>query len=202
MNALQKFKQRIASRDVVTSGRIRAELKTLTALQRLSEMRQGASAAWQASVGLKDEELKAAATRARELDQDAVAFEKLHAKEIAKIHELSAKLGPIQHAEQLRMIDDLRQQFITEDAAVWAEVCRVYDAALIERAARAAAVDALSMASGIQSHLAVGFPARIGHPNSVNVASLQATTQTREIYQLVEKRTAELLAELRAEMHG
>jgi hypothetical protein len=203
MSALAKFNQRIASRDVRTSTRIRAELEQIKQPQQASEMWAALSQRRAELAHVIGEERGAADRELAALEADVRAFEVKHEKAFARHAGLSAELTIAVRTEAHRLIDDLYQQFITDDAKAWATCCKVYEAMLIERAARATAFDELARMTGApERHLAVGFPSAINHPDSVNEPSLARNRERREIYQAVGQRAAELRAELLADLHA
>jgi hypothetical protein len=213
MNALAKFKARIASRDVRTSERIRVEMEQATrqlqplndAYIELNRLVAAFPTPNRAEPQLLNGKLLEAPPAPAEapvvvIHRARIAMlEKQLAPAKAKQTELSHELGAVSKTERQQLIADLVLQHVNEDAAVWGANCRAYEAAMIERAARATAIDKLIAADGGQPYLAVGFPVVVQHPDSVNVPTLPAANRApREIYQLVAARALELFAEFKA----
>ena len=172
MNALAKLESRIQRNPRRLSTPIRTQLEQMTQQSTLSEMFVEISAAKRALAGLRGEERAAAESEVAELEAKAAAFEHKHAKAIAKSLELAHELTRVTKIEHQEHVRKAYEAYLDEGAARWAKACADYEAALLERAAVATVIDALSRQhdAGVPL-LSVGFPSSLTHPDSDNAVA-------------------------------
>jgi hypothetical protein len=209
MNALQALNRRISARNIRTSAAIRAERASIKEPQLLDAMYVELSRllAKHPPPARPEPEVKFGklvehpqlpeAPEVATYRATIAAFETENAAALARARDLDLENAEVTQSELHTKFDALCQAFITTEAEDWRLICETLEKALIYRAAKGSALDQMAAKIGAPSRsLSVGYPARITHPDSVNVPALAKHSEPREIYQAISALATELLAKM------